>query len=355
VARRQKDDTVTHPFIHDVPHQRVVFGAGTIEQAGEEAERLGMARALVVATPGSGARLGQRVVGILGVRAAGLCADAVIHVPAAVAAKGLAAARAAQADGLIAVGGGSAIGLAKAIAHETGLPILALPTTYSGSEGTVIFGMSEGDRKLVRRDPSVRPRTVIYDPDLTLGLPAAVTAASGMNAMAHCVEGLWVPERTPASMAVASEALRLFVPQLPRAVADGNDRSARGDCLAAAWLSSGAMSGGTGLHHKLVHVLGGFGLPHAETHSLVLPHVARFNLAQAGEARERLTAAFGGRDPVETLAAMVRDFPIPKRLGEVGFSRDKFDSTADLVAAVAIREPRPVTREDVLQILDAAF
>jgi maleylacetate reductase len=219
----------------------------------------------------------------------------------------------------------------------------------------VIFGLSEGERKLVRRDPKVRPRTVIYDPDLTLGLPAAVTAASGMNAMAHCVEGLWVPERTPASMAAAAEALRLFVPQLPRAVADGQDRAARSDCLAAAWLSSSAMAGGTGLHHKLVHVLGGFGLPHAETHSLVLPHVAHFNLAGSAKARERLAAAFGGRDPAETLAVMVRDFPIPKRLADVGFSRDKFGSTADQVAAVAITSPRPVGKADVLAILDAAF
>ena len=346
---------MTNPFTHDVPSQRVVFGPGTIEQAATEAERLGMTRALVVATPGSGARLGQRVVGILGARAAGLCAEAVIHVPINVAAKGLEAAKAAKADGLVAVGGGSAIGLAKAIAHETGLPTIAIPTTYSGSEGTMIFATSEGERKSVRRDPKVRPQTVIYDPDLSLGLPPAVTAASGMNAMAHCVEGLWVPERTPATVAVAAEALRLFVPQLPRAVANGQDRAARGDCLAAAWLSSGAMSGGTGLHHKLVHVLGGFGLPHAETHSLVLPHVARFNLAGSDEARARLSDAFGGRDPVVTLAAMVAAFPTPRQLRELGFSREKFESTAEQVAAIAIKSPRVVTHADVLAILDAAF
>jgi maleylacetate reductase len=346
---------MTNPFTYDVPGQRVVFAPGAIDALAEEAERLGMSRALVVATPGSGARLGQRVVGILGRRAAGLCAEAVIHVPKEVAAKGFDAAKAANADGLVAVGGGSAIGLAKAVAHETGLPILALPTTYSGSEGTMIFGMSDGERKLVRRDPKVRPQTVIYDPDLTFDLPPAVTAASGMNAMAHCVEGLWVPERSPMTTAVSTEALRLFVPQLPRAVADGKDRAARGDCLAAAWLSSGAMAGGIGLHHKLVHVLGGFGLPHAETHSLVLPHVARFNLAGSEEVHRRLTEAFGGREPAETLAAMVRDFPIPKRLRDVGFSRAKFDSTAEQVAAIEIKTPRLVAKDDVLALLEAAY
>jgi maleylacetate reductase len=346
---------MTLPFTHDVPPQRVVFAAGAIDAVAAEAERLGIARALVVATPGSGARLGQRVIGILAARAAGLCADAVIHVPTSVAAKGVAAAKAAAADGLVAVGGGSAIGLAKAVAHETGLPILALPTTYSGSEGTMIFGLSEGERKLVRRDPKVRPQTVIYDPDLTLGLPAAVTAASGMNAMAHCVETMWVPERTPVSTAYAAEALRLFVPQLPRAVADGKDREARGDCLAAAWLAGGSLSGASGLHHKLAHVLGGFGLPHAETHAIILPHVARFNLAAAPEARERLGAAFGGRDPAATLAAMLADFPIPQRLRDVGFRREKFADAAAQVAAIGIMAPRPVGRDDVLGILEAAY
>ena len=169
--------------------QRVVFAAGALARLGEETERLGLSRALVVATPGSGARLGQKVVETLGARAAGLHAQAVIHVPKAIAEAGLAAARGARADGLVAVGGGSAIGLAKAIARETGLPIIAMPTTYSGSETTPIFGITDGERKVTGRDAKVLPRTIIYDPELTLGLPAAVSAASGMNAIAHCVEG----------------------------------------------------------------------------------------------------------------------------------------------------------------------
>lgn len=342
-------------FTHDVPSQRVVFAPGAIDQAAAEAERLGMARALVIATPGSGARLGQRVSTLLAGRAAGLCAEAVLHVPTAVAAAGIAAARQVDADGLVAVGGGSAIGLAKAIAYESGLSILALPTTYAGSEGTMIFGMSEGERKLVRRDPKVRPRTVIYDPDLTRDLPAAVTAASGLNAVAHCVETMWAPERTPVSTAYAAEALRLFVRHLPRAVADGKDQTARGECLAAAWLAGNALAGASGLHHKLAHVLGGFGLPHAETHAIILPHVARFNLAGSAAARERLTQAFDGRDPAEALAAMLAAFPIPHRLRELGFTRQRFASAAAQVEAIAITAPRPVTAPDVVGILEAAY
>ncbi len=247
----------------------------------------------MVATPGSGARLGRKVAELLGARSAGLHAQAVVHVPKAVAEAGLRAAREQTADGLIAVGGGAAIGLAKAIARETGLPILALPTTYSGSEATTIFGTSDGERKITGRDPKVLPRTIVYDPDLTLGLPAAVSAASGMNAIAHCVEAFWADARTPVTLALASEAMRRFAENLPAVVADGADREARAQCLIAAWLAGTVLSAGTALHHKLAHVLGGLGLPHAETHAIILPHVTRFNLAAAPEANARLTDALG--------------------------------------------------------------
>src|SRR5215467_8465123 len=344
---------MTIHFIHDAPSQRVVFGAGSIECVADEAARLGVAHALVIATPGSGARLGVRVVDLLGARAAGLHAEAVIHVPRAVAEAGLAAATNAKADGLVAVGGGSAIGLAKIIARDLALPILALPTTYSGSEATPIWGTSEGERKTTGRDLKVLPRVIVYDPELTLGLPPAVTAASAMNAIAHCVEGLWVPERTPVTMAYATEAMRRFGEHLPRAVADGSDRDARSECLAAAWLAGAVLMLGTGLHHKLAHVLGGFGLPHAETHAIILPHVARFNLAAAPEARARLATALGSGDPAAELLAMVQGFPIPRRLRDVGFDPAKIDDAATQVAGLGIKQPRPVSAEDAKAILRA--
>src|SRR5215510_10698109 len=242
---------MTPSFVHDAPPQRVVFAPGAVERVGEEAAHLGLQRALTVATPGSGARLGSRIAKLLGDKSAGLHAEAVVHVPTAVADAGLKLAQAARADGLVAVGGGAAIGLAKAIALKTGLPILAVPTTYSGSEATPIWGTSEGERKTTGRDPKVLPRVIVYDPELTLALPPAVTAASAMNAIAHCVEGLWVPERTPVTMAYATEAMRRFGEHLPRAVADGSDREARSECLAAAWLAGAVLVLGTGLHHKL--------------------------------------------------------------------------------------------------------
>jgi len=346
---------MTLSFIHDSPPQRVVFGAGRIASVADEAARLGLSRALVIATPGSGARLGARVAELLGSRSAGLHAQAVIHVPRAVAEAGLAAAQAARADGLVAAGGGSAIGLAKIIARDTALPIVALPTTYSGSEATPIWGTSDGDRKTTGRDTKVAPRTVIYDPELTLALPAAVTAASAMNAIAHCVEGLWMPERTPVTVAYATEAMRRFGAHLPRAVAHGADIDARGECLVAAWLAGAVLTGGTGLHHKLAHVLGGYGLPHAETHAILLPHVARFNLAEAPDAHARLADALGSGDPADALLRMVQEFPIPQRLRDVGFDAGRIDDAATQVAALGIREPRPVSVEDARGILRTAL
>ncbi len=342
-------------FTHDVPPQRVVFASGALKRVGEEAEQLSVSRALVVATPGSGARLGKAVVELLGPRAAALHAQAVIHVPKAVAESGLAAAREANADGLIAVGGGSAIGLAKIIARDIGLPIVAVPTTYSGSEATSIFGITDGARKVTGRDAKVLPRTIIYDPDLTLGLPAPVSAASGMNAMAHCVESFWADGRTPVTLALASEAMRRFAKNLPAVVADGAAREARGECLVAAWLSGTVLSVSNGLQHKLAHVLGGLGLPHAEAHAIILPHVARFNLPAAPEAAARLVEALGDRDPAEALANMLRKFPIPQRLREVGFDAGKMDFVAGEIAAASIVSPRPVSAADVRSLLAAAY
>jgi maleylacetate reductase len=342
-------------FIHDAASQRVVFAAGAVERTAEEVARLGLRRALVIATPGSGARLGTRIRGIIGERATGLHAEAVVHVPRAIAEAGVTAARAAQADGLVAVGGGAAIGLAKAIALELPLPILALPTTYSGSEATPIYGTTDGDRKITGRDARVVPRTVVYDPDLTLGLPPAVSAASGMNAMAHCVEGLWIAERTPVNVALATEALRRFAVYLPRVVTNGDDRDAREQCLIAAWLAGTVLTGGTALHHKLAHVLGGLGLPHAETHAILLPHVTRFNLRAAPDAARRLREVLSNDDPALALDEILGGFPIPQRLRDVGLPQNKIDFVAAEIAKMNVTAPRPAGAHEVRALLSAAY
>jgi maleylacetate reductase len=343
------------PFVHDTPAQRVVFAPGAAERVGDEVARLRLERVLVIATPGSGARLGARVRDSLAARAAGLHAEAMMHVPGAVAQAGVAAADKVRADGLVAVGGGSAIGLAKAIALATVLPIVALPTTYSGSEATAVHGSTDGDRKVTGRDPKVLPRTIVYDPELTLALPPAVTAASGMNAIAHCVEALWVNERTPVTVAFATEGLRRFAEYLPRAVANGGERDARSECLIASWLAGMALAAGSGLHHKLAHVLGGYGLPHAETHAIILPHAARFNLASAPDAKARIAEVFGADDGADALAKLVGSFPIPQRLRDVGLRQEKIAAAAEQIAALAITSPRKVTADDARAILLAAY
>lgn len=347
--------TAATAFTHDVPPQRVVFASGALARVAQEAERLNIGRALVVATPGSGVRLGNRVGDILGSRSAGLHARAVIHVPKAVADTGLKAALETKADGIVAVGGGAAIGLAKAIALLTALPILAVPTTYSGSEATPIYGMTDGQRKITGRDVKVVPRTILYDLDLTLGLPAAVSAASGMNAIAHCVEAFWVDSRTPVTVGLASEAMRRFAQGLPAVIADGSNAAARADCLVAAWLAGTVLCAGTALQHKLAHVLGGLGLPHAEAHAIILPHVMRFNLEAAPEAKLRLAEALSANDPADAIVRMLKKFPIPERLREIGFDVGKTDFIADEVAAGAIVAPRPATASAVRDLLAAAY
>lgn len=342
-------------FTHDPSPQRIVFAPGALARVAEETARLGIKRALVLATPGSGARLGARVVSTLGAQAAGLCAIAEIHVPRAVAEAGLAAARRENADGLVAVGGGSAIGLAKIIARDTLLPILAIPTTYSGSEATTIWGTSDADRKATGRDVKVLPRTIIYDPELTLNLPPHVTASSAMNAMAHCVMGLWSPDRTPVSIAYASEAMRRFGTHLPRAVKDGSDLESRGECLVASWLAGTVLMAGTGLNHKLAHVLGGYGLPHAETHAILLPHTTRFNAVAGGDVRQRLAEALRATDPAAALASMLEKFGIARRLRDLGFDEAKIPDAAEQIGALGITLPRPVTTDDARALLLAAL
>jgi maleylacetate reductase len=349
------EETAMISFTHDVAPQRLVFASGALSRVGDEAARLSFSRTLVVATPGSGARLGRKVIELLGPRSVGLHAQAVLHVPKEVAAVGLDAARAKNADGLVAVGGGAAIGLAKVIARDTGLAILAVPTTYSGSEATPIFGLTDGQRKITGRDAKVLPRTIIYDPDLTLGLPAAVSGASGLNAIAHCVEAFWADGRTPVTMALATEAMRRFGKNLSAVVANGADAAARAECLVGAWLAGTVLAAGTGLHHKLAHVLGGLGLPHAETHAIILPHVMRFNLAAAPEAKARLGEALDSADPADAIAAMLHTFPIPQRLREVGFDRGKIEFAAGEIAAANIRSPRLATAEHARALLTAAY
>ncbi|MEO3830253.1 maleylacetate reductase [Actinomadura sp. B10D3] len=278
------------------------------------------------------------------------------HVPVEVAER--AREVASGADLVLSVGGGSTTGTAKAVALTTGLPIVAVPTTYAGSEVTPVWGLTEGSRKTTGTDPRVLPRTVVYDPDLTLTLPAALSAASGLNAMAHCVEAFWAPRRNPVSSAVAEDGIRHLSAGLLAVAADPADRDARAELLLGAYLAGSAFAGaGSGLHHKICHVLGGaFDLPHAQTHAIVLPHVLAFNAPGAPAAASRIASALGRPDPVGGLREFGEKLGVPAGLRELGLRESGLDDVLDdILAIVPADNPRPVTSAGLRTLLRAAW
>jgi maleylacetate reductase len=341
-------------FVHDAVGARVVFGPGRSAQALQELERLGE-RPVVIADAVA-AEIAAAPLAALREGAAATIDGVRQHVPVedAQAARGLARDR--GADCVVAVGGGSTIGLAKAIALTEGLPILAMPTTYAGSEMTPVWGLTEGGVKTTGRDPVVAPRIVVYDPQLTVSLPAAITAASGLNAVAHCVDALWAPGRSPLTDVMAERGIATLATSLPAAVADGGDLAAREDALVGAWLSGATFAvAGSSLHHKLCHVLGGrFDLPHAETHAIVLPWSTQLAVAHMPQAGAAVARALGAQEPVAGLRALAARLGAPERLEELGLGVDDARAVADAIDPAALATPFPVDRAELRELLQRA-
>lgn len=331
---------------------RVVFGAGSAARIGAEFELLGLKRPLVITTPGRSAALAS-IRQHLGDRLAGVCDRAALHVPIERVREAMAEVDRLAPDSLIAIGGGSAIGLAKAVARERRLPIVAVTTTYSGSEMTSIWGLTDGEHKRTGRDPVVAPRLVIYDPELTLTLPAGVSAASGMNAIAHAVEAMYAANAGPEATAAAELAIRSLAQALPRVVAQPADLEARMQALRGAHAAGVSLElASMGLHHKICHVLGGtFGLPHAPTHAAVLPHVVAFNAPAAPDAMARIAGALGAEDAAAGLAALNRTLGLTATLGDLGFRKIDGDRAAELIVSSSYANPRPATAADVRALL----
>ena len=335
---------------------RVVFGPGSRAEVPAEVDRLGARRALLIDGLADGAVARRMAEGLDGLHA--LTVDAVRqHVPSELADVTRRAAAHADADALVALGGGSAIGLAKAVALELRLPIVAVPTTYAGSEMTPIWGVTTDARKTTGTDLAVLPRAVVYDPELTLTYPARPSAASGMNAVAHCVEALWAPGANPVTDAVALEGIALLAAGLRRVVADPADAEARAGALRGAWLGGTALAvAGTALHHKLCHVLGGtYDLPHAETHAAVLPWVVDFLRPAVPAALGRIARALDEPDAVDGLLRLEADLGLAFGLTDLGLAEADLDVAAELVERVAPSEPAPVTAADVQGILRRAM
>ena len=341
------------PFVYNGLPSRVVFGAGAISQLAAEVDRLGAKRVLLLSTPGRAAMVKTLSAGV---PVAGVFDGAVMHTPLELVEEARKLAKKLKADCCIAIGGGSTIGFGKAIALTSSLPVMAVPTTYSGSEMTTIWGISEGGAKKTGRDPKVLPKTVIYDPELTLDLPVAVSAASAMNAIAHCVEALYAHDGNPIISLMAEEGIRALSRSLPNIAVKPRDLESRTDALYGAWLA-GTTIGTTSvaLHHKLCHVLGGFGLPHAETHSIVLPHAVRYNHDAAPDAMARIRRALGSSDAAAGIYDLEKKLGVPMRLAEVGMKEADLERAARIATDAPYPNPRKVEYEPVLALLRDAY
>lgn len=346
----------TPDFVYTARAARVVFGAGSLQHLEREVLQLGAERALILCTPEQRS-LGEAIAARLGTRAAGIFDQAVMHVPLELAIEARAVAQQLNADCAIAVGGGSTIGLGKAIALESGLPILAVPTTYAGSEMTPIFGLTEGGLKRTGTDLRVLPKTVIYDPELTLTLPAPMSLTSGINAIAHAAEGLYSRDANPVISLMAEEGIAALARALPRVVAQPLDIEARSDALYGAWLCGLVLgSVGMALHHKLCHTLGGsFNLPHAQTHTIVLPHALAYNAAAAPHAMTRIARAVGHDNAATGIYELARANGAPVALKDIGMEAGDLDRAAQIASANPYWNPREIDYASIRALLQDAF
>lgn len=344
------------PFIYQGLPARVVFGRGTITKLSEEVERLSRTRVLVLSTPEQ-VGLAERACELLGVRAAGTFSGATMHTPVEVTERALEAAKACKADGVVAVGGGSTIGLGKAIALRTDLPQIVVPTTYAGSEMTPILGETRDGRKTTQRGPKIQPEVVIYDVDLTLTLPPVMSALSGFNAMAHAAEALYASDRNPVVSLMAEEGVRAIYEALPEVLLNPADPDARTKLLYGAWLSACCLgSTSMGLHHKLCHTLGGlFDLPHAQTHAILLPYALTYNAPAIPDALKRLARAMDAECAIGALMHLEGACGIPLALRDIGMPEEGVERAVEETLANPYKNPRPIEAAPLREILFRAW
>ncbi len=343
-------------FTYEALPARVIFGFGTFGRLPDEVARMGLQRALVLATPQQADEAG-RIAATLGARSVGAFCEAAMHTPVEVTERALEVVQKRRVDGLVAVGGGSTTGLAKAIALRTDLPQIVVPTTYAGSEMTPIIGETRDGLKTTQRTLKVLPEVVIYDVDLTLTLSAGLTGTSGINAIAHAVEALYARDANPIVSLMAEEGIARLACALPKIATDPLDRAARSDALYGAFLCGVCLgSVGMALHHKLCHTLGGsFDLPHAETHTVVLPHALAYNAPAAGPAVARIARALGTDRPAKALHDLAGKVGAPRSLKDLGMPREGIGRAADLALANPYWNPRPLEREAIRDLIARAW
>src|SRR6267143_5701420 len=362
---------------------RIVLGPGVVRELRPLLGELGASRAYLVTGPALVAgRVGARVQEALGVALVGTYARSRPHVPAQTAEEVANEARSLRADVLVGLGGGSPIGTAKAAAFHlqeiagsqagSRCIVAAVPTTYAGSEVTPVFGTTDlerGRKSVVRSDP-IRPRLALYDPELALDTPPDLTASTGVNALAHCVEALYSKDAGKEERAMALRAAGRILDSLPRAEEDPRNLVYRYRMFEGS-MEAGLVLGkaGMGVHHGLCHVLGGrHNAPHGVLNGIILPHAMRFNLPIAGKAYRELAPLLGvrvsgtgdvalGENVCQATAEFIRGLGLPQRLRDLGIPKTDLRSIAeDAMESKSVRaNPRPVTVADALEILEAAW
>jgi len=343
-------------FTYTALPSRVVFGSGTLHRIPDDVRALGCKRALVLSTPEQQdvARAGAMLLGEL---CAGEFTQAAMHTPVEVTERAMQMVASVKADCTVAIGGGSTTGLGKAIALRTDLPQIVVPTTYAGSEATPILGETQDGRKTTQRNMKVLPEVIIYDVELTLTLPPGLSATSGINAIAHAVEALYTQDSNPVISMMAQEGIEALARALPLIVKTPNDKGARADALYGAWLCGVCLGAvGMALHHKLCHTLGGsFNLPHAETHTVILPHAVAYNAAAAPDAVARVARALGSSKAAVGLFDLARSLGAPTSLKEIGMPESGIDRAAELATASPYWNPRPIDRSGIHSLIEDAF
>jgi maleylacetate reductase len=344
------------PFTYTALPWRVLFGRGAVGAVSQEVLRLGASRVLMVTGPDPKNRF-SAVADALGALVVARFDGATMHTPTDITARALKVAKANAVDCIVSVGGGSSTGLSKALAVRADYVQVVVPTTYAGSEVTPVLGETEGGVKTTRSSPDILPETVVYDPDLTLGLPTDITLTSAVNAMAHAVEAMYSAESNPVIDGMALQAIRGITGALPIVIGDSGDRDGRAELLQSAWLAGMCMASvPMGLHHKLCHVLGGtFAMPHASTHTVVLPHVMAYNRSAVPEVMRRIADVIGVPDAAAGVHDLVATLGGPTSLQELSFRRDDVQRAAELATSQPYPNPRAVTRGAIVELLGEAL
>ncbi|KAK0457887.1 iron-containing alcohol dehydrogenase [Desarmillaria tabescens] len=343
-------------FVYNALPSRVIFGNGTLDQVVQEITSLGCSKALILTTPHQVA-VGEKVKELVGDKAVGRYANATMHTPTDVTDDAIGVVQKLGVDVVIAVGGGSTIGLAKAIALRTDLPQIVIPTTYAGSEATPIIGQTENGLKTTQKTLKVLPEVIIYDVSLTVTLPPRMTITSGLNAIAHAVEALYSKEASPITDTLAVQGISSIAKALPVIMNDSENLDARSEALYGAWACGTCLGAvGMGLHHKLCHTLGGtFNMPHAETHTVILPHSMAYNAPYAQEAMEKVAKSLGVSNAAQGIFDLSKSLGAPSTLKELGMKEEDLGKAADIASKSPYPNPAPLERAKLFQLLKNAY